>query len=145
MRVIFWDVDGVLNHPGIWGAWSKLGWSEALDESLVARARAVVHALGAKCVLSSTWRLTGYERTLDCLARRGWPEAAADFIGATPHLGTYRGVEIGAWLTKHPDVTEFAIVDDDGDMTTFMHRLVQTNGAMGLQPVDCERIKGLFS
>src|SRR5690606_16103734 len=53
MKVIFWDVDGVLNNPGTWGAWSKLGWSAALEPHLVKKARDVVRATGAKCVLSS--------------------------------------------------------------------------------------------
>src|SRR5690606_10063266 len=75
MKVIFWDVDGVLNNPGTWGAWSKLGWSAALEPHLVKKARDVVRATGAKCVLSSTWRIgAGLERTIECLKERGWPE-----------------------------------------------------------------------
>lgn len=144
MTVIFWDVDGVLNHPGIWGAWSKLGWSEAICPILAARACQLVKDTGAKCVLSSTWRLTGYERTLECLEQRGWPTAREDFIDATPHLGTERGIEIGAWLVEHPDVHSFVIVDDADDMTTHMRRLVQTDGAKGLTDEDCARVRVLL-
>lgn len=146
MRVIFWDVDGVLNHPQIWGAWSRLGWPASLDPTLVVRAAEVTKAVGAKCVLSSTWRLgdTGLSKTVNCLRLQGWKSAREDFIDATPHLGTKRGIEIGEWLIEHPDVKEYVIVDDDADMTTHMKRLVQTDHNVGLTARDCERIKELF-
>lgn len=145
MKVIFWDVDGVLNYPSIWGAWSKLGWSEAICPILVARAYELVKETGAKCVLSSTWRLSGYERTLECLEQRGWPTAKDDFIGATPHLGMARGCEIGEWLVSHPDVETFVIVDDSSDMTTHMRRLVRTDPTQGLSAENCESIRVLLS
>src|SRR5690606_16495049 len=128
MKVIFWDIDGVLNSPGTWGQWAKDGdWSKALNPRMVARARDVVSKTGAKCVLSSTWRFaTGYDRTLDALAVNGWTTAREDFIGETPVLHTQRGIEIGEWLLANPHVTDYVIVDDDSDMTTHVHRLVRT-------------------
>lgn len=146
MRVIFWDVDGVLNHPKIWGAWSKLGWPASLDPELVKMAAAVVKLVDAKCVLSSTWRLGdgGLTKTVNCLRLQGWKTAREDFIDKTPHLGTRRGIEIGEWLVAHPEVTEYVIVDDDADMTTHMRRLVQTDRQVGLSARDCERIAEMF-
>src|SRR4051812_25756326 len=107
MKVIFWDVDGVLNNTQTWGAWSKLGWKFAMNEDLVAMAGKVTAACDAKCVLSSTWRLGsgGLVGTIMCLMERGWPDARERFIGATPHMGGLpRGLEIGAWLVEHPEV-----------------------------------------
>ena len=39
------------------------------------------------------------------------------FVGITGNRRTLRGEEIQDWLDKHPDVTDYAILDDDSDMT----------------------------
>ena len=156
IRVIFWDVDGVLNHPEIWGAWVRLGYAASLDPVIVERAARLVEDTGALCVLSSTWRLggpttfkgrdcmSGYVRTVECLLESGWANAFTDFIGHTPHLGTTRGIEIGDWLVAHPQVDEFVIIDDDADMGNHINRLVKTDHRVGLTDADCERVKALF-
>lgn len=44
-----------------------------------------------------------------------------------------RGEEIAQWLYEHPEVVEYAIVDDDADMLEEqMARFVKTNGDDGL-------------
>jgi hypothetical protein len=156
MKVIFWDIDGVLNTPQTWGAWSRLGWPESIEPELAARARQLHLDTGAKAVLCSTWRLNhkvmgglslaGYEGTVDCLKQRGWPDAAKYFIGATPYLkGCQRGQEISLWLARHPKVDVFAIVDDATDMLGVAHRHVQTNFTLGVTDEDCAAVKALLA
>jgi hypothetical protein len=93
---------------------------------------------GVQVVLSSAWRITHtHKEAADAL---GLP-----IIDATPNLGTKRGEEIAAWLERHPEVTDYAIVDDDGDMLPGqMHRFVQTSGHEGMTWGDFSRLCGLF-
>jgi hypothetical protein len=147
VRVIFWDLDGVLNHHGISGAWCRLWEPESLDRALVARAAALVSEVNAKCVLSSKWRVgpDAYEDTLRCLEQSGWPSSRDDFIGVTPHLRKSRGAEIEAWLSDHPEVSDFAIVDDNDDMASLRDRLILTDPFAGLSVEDCGRLRTIFS
>jgi hypothetical protein len=142
MRVIFVDIDGVLNYPKIWG---KTG-PAAMDPRLVHMLAKVVEETEAKCVLSSTWRLgDGYEETLKCLEFLGWENVREVFIGKTPVSGTsVRGIEIGEWLHENPEATSFVILDDDNDMGNFMNHLVRTNPKTGLTEKDIEKIKLFF-
>lgn len=107
MKVIFLDIDGVLNTPkerghrrGSWG----------IDATLAIRYRGLVEATGAKTVISSTWRKG--EDTLELIRQAG-----IRYYGITPHFQySERAEEIDAWLRLHPEVTQYAILDDDHQM-----------------------------
>lgn len=149
MKVIFWDVDGVLNNPGTYGAWRDLGQPHALEREIVARAAALVKETGAKCVLSSSWRALDLgptiETTLVALEQTGWPTCREDFIGWTPILGTARAGEIAFWLeTANEPVERFVIVDDETDMLHLSPRHWWVNGAVGLTEKDCDGIKEML-
>jgi len=113
MRVLFLDVDGVLNHHDtkerhIFGGRSFVG----LDRACVARLHRVLTATGAKVVISSSWRKSlPPERMAAILAEAGCP---ADVIGATEITGQYEDREalIRDWLVDHPDVTAWIVIDD---------------------------------
>jgi hypothetical protein len=110
MKVIFLDIDGVLNnnstrqrHRGFIG----------IDPYLVAKLnRIVLEMPEVKYVLSSSWR---------CF-KHGREEVERCFIemyDETPQIheaGRVRGDEIKAWLDAHPEVEKYAIIDDDSDM-----------------------------
>lgn len=107
MNVIFLDIDGVLNTPTERG---RRRGSWPLDPELVRRYLGLASAIGAKTVLSSTWRKG--EDTLEMIR-----EAGIRFYGITPHFQySERAEEIDAWLRLHPEVTEYAILDDDHQM-----------------------------
>ena len=71
-------------------------------------------------------------------------------IGRTPRLNADRGDEIQKWLDDHPeivkDVTEFVILDDDGDMTHFIGtpQFIQTDGKVGFDYRTMEKVDQLF-
>jgi hypothetical protein len=124
MRVLFLDVDGVLNYRAIFGQ----GTPSPVCPTAFRRVREVVQATGAKIGLSSTWRrgTRGADRHLDKLERIGLFELTHD-DWRTPYdlpargdgpLADYpsRGDEIADWLSRHPEVAAYAIVDDDSDM-----------------------------
>lgn len=141
MKVVFLDVDGVLNSTEFFTR-NKSGGSRAmdhLDRKAVRRLNTITNMTGAKVVVSSTWRLL---RTLDelkfSLSKAGF---IGDIIGMTPDLldapkEDRRGLEILSWLKSNEifGVTSFVVLDDDSfDLGPVKDRLVKTKFASGLQ------------
>lgn len=108
MKVIFLDVDGVLNSNGERGV--RRG-TNGLDPVLVRRYLNLAAATNAFTVISSTWRLSADTREM-------LEAAGIHSIGSTPDFRSYseRAEEIEEWLRLHPKVTAYAILDDDAMM-----------------------------
>ena len=130
MKIIFLDVDGVLNSYK-----DRFSYILETDYHLELLQR-LVEQTGAKLVLSSSWRLG--ERIDDTLATR-----LKDFnmktIGSTPCLiDSCRGDEIREWMDKcKEEIESFVILDDESDMAEFTKtNLVKTNARIGLQEED---------
>lgn len=120
MKIIFLDIDGVLNNydtPGELICW---------DPELVKILNRIIKETDAKIVLSSTWRQIDYR----CDAIKN--DMKINYIGKTPKLWKKRGVEIQTWLDENPGVEKFVILDDDSDMVHLMSHLLQTDGEFGL-------------
>lgn len=158
MKICFLDVDGVLNYSQLFldGRFGPL----PLDHLCIQRLHRVVRETHCRIVLSSSWRgMDWNERKL-----------AADFVfecyfgdrihnnpliirhqdGSTVRLsGPYyngRGSEIAEWLSRHPEVSRYAIVDDDSDMLPEqMPFFVQTSFQTGLQDEHADRLIGILN
>jgi HAD domain in Swiss Army Knife RNA repair proteins len=69
----------------------------------------------------------------------------AALVAKTPEPATReRWREIQAWLDEHPEVTEFAIVDDLWDMGPLGARFVRTSPLHGLDAAAAEQLAALF-
>lgn len=145
MKVIFLDVDGVLNNSN----WAIQMYDEGvhvyaenlLDERAVRLLQKLIDATDAKIVVSSSWRRDKY--AMQCLSDQLKPMEVYD---VTPLKSSIRGDEITAWLKKHKDVEAYVILDDDSDMGDHMDHLIQTTFQRGLQPEHIEEaIKWLNS
>ena len=106
MKVIFLDIDGVLNcrqTP------NPRKFPYVIDQELLGRFNQLLQQTGASVVLSSTWR---YDPAGIFSAKHyGVP-----FIDVTPDMpGDARSEEIVAWLWNHPEVTRYAVIDDEDD------------------------------
>jgi hypothetical protein len=135
MKVIFLDIDGVLNA-------GETMHRRELDTRAIAALVAIVQRSGAKIVISSTWRLHHRIDELKALlAQRGF---TGEVIGTTPRLsrrwdlgdttaGRQRAREIRAWLDEHPEVEAFAILDDEPDLAPLQDHQVQTDPRHGLR------------
>ena len=119
MKVIFLDIDGVLNvipqgHDAYGGIFHP---------NFVENLQRIIDETGAKIVLSSSWRHSGLTKMLAMWKFRNLP---GELIGVTPDLyrrvdfegerKMVRGDEIHAILNKHPEITNYVILDDDDDM-----------------------------
>lgn len=109
MKIIFLDIDGVLNNHF---DYERYGF-EYVDSGLVEVLKGIVFATKAEIVLSSTWRINDSDRAFIRSALR---YKYLDFIGITPYLKSKpRAEEIKLWLQDNPHVVKFAILDDSGD------------------------------
>ncbi|WAS93239.1 HAD domain-containing protein [Nannocystis punicea] len=131
-KVIFLDIDGVMNNLGTRSEPEGPGMSACLDPDNVAVLNQIVRATGAVVVLSSSWRLT-----LPLAELRASFAAAgceAQVVGITPNVdGPRRGREIRAWLDAQPEPpTRYVAIDDQFDMPELPGRLVKTCRVHGL-------------
>lgn len=107
IRLIFLDVDGVLNCLGQYAVEASdevITGSPAmfLNRYCLRRLVGLVHDTQASLVLSSTWRDNGELKSAlwEALVDEGLPENA--FIGQTPIINSrLRPYEIKAWLDTH--------------------------------------------
>lgn len=143
MKIIFLDVDGVLNSRVDFDKPNGNGRSMyALNKDMIERIHKLEEHTNAKIVLSSTWRC--YDE-----AKLELDKAGIKFIDITPignikeeWQGNYvrRGSEIKAWLDMHPEVKKYVIIDDDGDMLEEqMSNFVMTYFYTGFQDEHLEK------
>ena len=128
--VLFLDVDGVLNHDIIFARHIE----PPLDAEIVDRLNRLCELTGAHVVLSSAWRAGKTHDGLEQdLRDAGALKHAHPTDPRTKWLSTgRRGDEIDEWLSRHPEVTIYAIVDDEADMRPWqMPHFVQTNFQTG--------------
>lgn len=119
MRVLFLDIDGVLNNK-----WSikRFGTNQRFDELNLAQVNRITAGTGARIVVSSNWREGNpLWRVQACLGQLG---VEGPIMDQTPVLKdvsgyesvemfTLRGIEIHQFLGKNPWVSRYAVLDDN--------------------------------
>jgi len=162
MKVIFLDVDGVLNSE------KSLMTDDSLEEELLLNLKDLVQRTGAKIILSSAWRflfrplrklmerldkvglyISGMTQNgvpLDWLKERGFTptnkylDSYDDIDGNEIDVTTDRGAEIMKWLADNP-VESFVILDDEAfDIQRYYpDNFIKTNFNIGLIKADVNR------
>lgn len=136
MRIIFLDIDGILNSVNsIKETYHKLNHGKSIystmpSKEMIKYLNMIIEKTDAKIVISSTWRRTyhNYQQITMLLIALGFE---GEVVGQTPFLNSRRGFEIAEYLTRNP-CDEFIIIDDDSDMEHLMPHLVKTDGEVGL-------------
>lgn len=150
MKIIFLDIDGVLNSQFMFENGDTLIGSKGgkLGKRHIDALNDITDSTGSKIVLSSSWRsdkgIEGY------LSEAG---IKAEIIGKTPFLAdrySLRGNEILAWVklnrdligAEHYDFHSYAILDDDSDMLYWQREnFFLTDAYSGLTPNIAYRVK----
>ena len=153
MKVIFLDIDGVLNSEEFF----KSNPNQVIDKNSMGILKNIVNKTGAAIVMSSGWRLwfddsmmphDGYSQYLyDVLC-----EFDIKLLGKTPDFSTeeirtrktfshVKAKEITAWLNEHKIVDKYVVVDDlDLKNEEINSHLVRINGQVGITKDDARRI-----
>lgn len=141
MKLIFLDIDGVLNSETFFRQWiGKFSHpcNDHLDDEAIERLNDLIKATDAKVVLSSTWRKIYKIESLDALLQKHGFKY--ELYAKTPSLNTIRGLEIKDYMRQHHEaggeaVTGYVILDDDSDMTYGQREhFIHTDPFCGLTP-----------
>lgn len=144
MKVIFLDIDGVLNTESFIRAFWAIarrakvdrieakafrravlndGYGNHFDPCACTQLQRIIEETGAKIVISSSWRHSGLEFMQNLWKHRELKGEVIDITGTFrdgSDMGfkerAERGHEIKMWLEKHPEVESYVIIDDDDDM-----------------------------
>jgi len=152
MKIIFLDIDGVLNTSEYMG--SIQGSEEemkAIDPQAVKILNDLITDTGAKVVITSTWRrFVPFTEICYTLENKGLTNINS-IIGMTRYLlprkmsmpSTPRGKEIQEWINGFgsENITKFVIIDDDSDMVHLMPNLIKINNKVGLTVQNADRAR----
>ena len=140
MRVIFLDIDGVLNSEE-WDRYvqsftygARLNSCYLLSQEMILRLQNVVFQTNAEIVLTSSWRTN--ERAMDALRRQLNLYHLSIRDTTVSYAYGNRADEVKLWIKSHSNITSYAIVDDYDDGFTqdevLSTHFVQTAYAYGL-------------
>lgn len=147
MKVIFLDMDGVLNSDEYFDKIKGLdikGIENDVDMEKVKLLKDAVKATGAKIVLTASARYSKSVQPLIELLKKH-----KMLLDLTPYINNKRGVEIKQWLSEHPETEDFVILDDeifasyDDELMKKLIKISNGNGmnfGEGLKPKDIEKI-----
>ena len=146
MKIIFLDFDGVITT-------AESRWM--IDTHKCKMIKTICDATDAKIVISSSWRRSSLELTIEAITNEekaygNQPFTIPEYVvGVTSrmysckygvadeHFGVCRGVEIDRYIVEHPYITNYVILDDDGDMLLSQKdNFIQTNGYDGISNED---------
>ncbi len=147
MKVIFLDIDGVLNSDEYIDKIKKLNVNtikRKVSVNKISLLKKAVDATGARVVLTSSWRYRRDGTLLKSLLLKYG--ICAD---STPFMDNNRGIEIKSYLSNNPDVDRYVILDDeifesfDEELMKHLIKISDKNGqgfGEGLLPKDVDRI-----
>ena len=134
MKVIFLDIDGVLNSAEYDA--ERTSPYDNIDLSRLPLLKQLIDLTNAKIVLTSSWRKAwDCDKTVcDEIGKQldaAFATADLEISDKTPVLGR-RKDEIASWLAAHPDTEKFVIFDDMSfGWEELSDNLVKTDGMIG--------------
>lgn len=161
MKVIFLDVDGVLNNHSLFKKtkdersayanslpefdditqeqWTMF-YGYMIDPYAISLLKDILQATDAKIVVSSTWR--NNDKTYNALKENLKNHGIDCIVGKTPRFpGELRGTEIQQYLNENQGIENYVIIDDDSDMLDEQKsNFVQTNTQIGLTADDAKKV-----
>jgi len=125
MKVIFLDIDGVLitaknSMNDVAGQAGTGNGNSAFDEAAIENLNKLIALTDARIVISSSIRFNYSISQLRSLLKCGGVKRP-NIVDVTPFTvdpktnSSHRGTEIRAWLSNHPEVTNFLVIDDCSD------------------------------
>lgn len=134
MKILFLDIDGVLNSKFYYKyIYKPDNGLSRFDPYCAVLIRRLVEEFSLQIVITSTWR----NGLVDRLMRELQDNGLDNFLHSDWHTPILRfasrGKEIKSWLDKHPEVTDYLIIDDNENLLEYqMERFVKTNNFLGM-------------
>lgn len=154
MKVVFLDVDGVLNNSRT-NSRTPEGFT-GISNTLLDRFAHFVKETDAKIVLTSTWKEEWDKNPKMCapdgayLARK-LRQKGVYILDKTDESATgmaRRGAAIKLYLDSHPEIDDFVVLDDNEfdfyDYPEIAERFVHTNEVEGLTNLDIEKATAIL-
>jgi len=155
MKIVFLDIDGVLNSELFSQTNPKSDNTRyPLDPRCIKLLNELVKDTDCKIVISSSWRRsTAIDRLCELFAEAGF---VGEIIDYTPFLGrgTVRGNEIRVWIQdnfallgkRDSEFDTYVIFDDDSDMLLWQqYNFIHVDGFSGLTPRNCYKAKYILN
>ena len=152
-RIIFLDLDGVINHSGTFATlgaryqsestWSEFGEAEWFEPALVARLGALAVECGASVAVVSSWRERHDRDGLrSLLLQRGLPAR----VGVEScERGCSKGEAIRRYLRRRADcgrpVLAYVVIDDGPGELPDPTLLIRTDSTVGFSESDAARAR----
>lgn len=159
-KIIFLDIDGVLS-PQWWNSDKQSdNYGCLFDAKAVANFAKIIEKTDAEIVVSSSWKLMGFQALQDMWKDRKLP---GKIIDITPDYMSdellmkedstnvdylfERGSEIQGWLLLHgDDVSRYVIIDDMDDILPEQQsHFVQTDPEVGITNDDVKKVVHLLN
>lgn len=146
VKLIFLDLDGVLNSYDNMRAMTVLNEDRAMDQwhnhwfdgRTVMWLKYILNNTGARIVITSTWRHSAHFDKM--WQSRHMPDVV---ISRTPRsVHGFRGEEIDVWMSRYgkEKIQSYLILDDDRDMLPEQWPyFVQTKGDFGITMVEARK------
>lgn len=114
LRALFLDIDGVANSEASMRRQYRLNGNKpsmlAIDPEMAFMVGKIILQTQCVLVISSSWR--NWPDGLSEIKEKIYP----DIYGVTPNLRSgFRGEEIESYIKDHPEITHYAILDDESD------------------------------
>lgn len=147
MKIIFLDIDGVLNSTEYYKKVNmKIDNWERFDPETVKLIKALIEEFNARIVITSSWRFGAKDLLMKELRKtqllkylyKSWETPMV-------YLGT-RGEEIKQWLTMHSEVNGYVILDDRDDiLTEQLTYFIKTDIDTGFKQEHYEKARSILS
>ena len=156
MKVIFLDVDGVINS-NFWleGHQQEISDGTLIDKEKIELVSKIVNKTGAVLVMHSGWRFwfdntmqpirKEAQNLIDLLLDSGLriyamtPDLTTEEIRKTKMFSKVKAAEIFLWLKQNPNIDKWIVLDDiDLHNDELSIRQVRTNAEIGLTEKDVD-------
>ena len=162
MKIIFLDIDGVLNNDAHWKRIIGKRYTQ-VSQTLLDKLLIILKETGTNLVISSSWRGFQLKETIEdfetCKSKNELKQITKYIVGITPHSNErHRGKEI-KWFIENQDdclyyklvdqkldIDDYVIIDDDADMLDEQKpHFFQTKYWRGLTMWDVKKIINYFN
>lgn len=139
MKIIFLDIDGVITS-------ARTGWVN-WDPFATTFVKWCCEKSDTKIVISSTWRCNRDRKFFtDIFGENAIHEDWRTPWDLSDMTMNCRGDEIQKWLTNHPEIEDYVIIDDEDDMLERqVSHLMLTNSYNGMMFDDYEKLRKMLN